>query len=42
VAEAGGHSRMVYVKVTGIVYLTNGNIIGFVREDVFYSFPHLP
>ena len=32
-------SRMVYVDVAGTVYLTNGNLIGFMRDGAFNFFP---
>jgi hypothetical protein len=34
-----GSARMVYVDVAGTVYLTNGTLIGFMREGVFNLFP---
>ena len=34
-----GSSRMVYLDVAGTVYLTNGTLIGFMRDAVFNLFP---
>ena len=34
-----GSSRMVYVDVAGTVYLTNGTLIGFMRDGAFNLFP---
>ena len=34
-----GPARMVYVEVAGTVYLTNGTVIGYVREGAFTTFP---
>jgi len=34
-----GPARMVYVEVAGTVCLTNGTVIGYVREGAFTTFP---
>jgi hypothetical protein len=34
-----GSSRMVYVDVAGTVFLTNGTIIGYLRDYIFQFFP---
>ena len=39
VISGAGSSRMVYVDVVGTVYLTNGTLIGFMRDGAFNLFP---
>jgi len=34
-----GSARMVYVDMAGTVYLTNGTLIGFIRDGAFNLFP---
>jgi len=34
-----GPARMVYVEVAGTAYLTNGTVIGYVKEGAFTTFP---
>ncbi len=39
VLSGAGPARMVYVDVTGTVYLTNGTLIGFIKDGAFNLLP---
>jgi len=39
IISGAGSSRMVYADVAGTVYLTNGTLIGFMRDGAFNLFP---